>query len=112
MKIIRISAVAILASISVSSALGTDDQQAARAKYSELAAKVRAGDLGIDWKALRVAAAIGEVEEPTEGLLAVEKAYGALNKGEFAEALKTGREIEDHNIADVDAHYLAWRSLV
>jgi len=112
MKIVRITALAILASISVSSALAADDMQAARAKYSELAAKVRAGDLGIDWKALRVAAAIGEVEEPTEGLLAVQKAYAALNKGEFADALKIGRGVEDHNIADVDAHYLAWRSLV
>ena len=112
MKIIRSVAIAILASISASSAMAVDDRQAARAKYSELAAKVRAGDLGIDWKALRVAAAIGEVGEPTEGLLAGEKAYAALNKGEFADALKIGREIEDHNIADVDAHYLAWRSLV
>ena len=79
MKIIRITAVAILASICVSSALAADDIQAARAKYSELAAKVRAGDLGIDWKALRVAAAIGEVGEPTEGLLSGEKAYAALD---------------------------------
>jgi hypothetical protein len=55
MKIIHITAVVILAFISVSSALATDDMEAARAKYSELAAKVRAGDLGIDWKALRVA---------------------------------------------------------
>jgi len=112
MKIIRIIVVAILAWISVSSALAADDMQAARAKYSELAAKVRAGDLGIDWKALRVAAAIGEVEDGSEGFRAIDKAYAALNKGEFADALKIGREIEDHNIADVDAHYLAWRSLV
>jgi len=112
MKIIRFTTVVILASISVSSVLAADDMQAARAKYSELAAKVRAGDSGVDWKALRVAAAIGEVGSGSEDFKNIENGYSALNEGRFEESLKFGREVEDHNIADVDAHYLAWRSLV
>jgi len=111
MKIIRIAAVAILASISVSSVLAADDMQAARAKYTELAAKVRAGDLGIDWKALRVAAAIGEVGSGYEDFQNIKNGYSALGQGKFEDSLKIGREVEDHNIADADAHYLAWRSL-
>ncbi len=92
--------------------LAADNRPAARARYAELAKKVRAGDLSIDWKALRVAAAIGEVGDSSEDMLAGQKATVALNDGKFAEALKICREIEEHNIADEDAHYVAWRSLV
>ena len=110
--IIRITTIAILASLSVSLAPAADDQQAARAKYAEFAAKLRSGHSSVDWKALRIAAVIGEVEDTTSGgFLAVKNAYAALNDGKFAEALKTSRDIEEHNIADADAHYLAWRSL-
>jgi hypothetical protein len=110
--IIRIAAIAILASLSVSSAPAADERPAARAKYAELAAKVRTGDMGIDWKALRVAAAIGEVGDLTPASSsAVQNGYATLNEGKFNDALKTGREIEDRNIADIDGHYLAWRSL-
>jgi tetratricopeptide (TPR) repeat protein len=112
MKIARIVSVAVLASVFFSSALAADDQQAARAKYSELAAKVRAGDLVIDWQALRVAAVIGVVGNPSEEFQAVKDGYAALSQGKFEDALKLAREVEDQNIADADAHYVAWRSLV
>ncbi len=112
MKMIRIAAFAMLAFIFVSGALAADERPAARARYAELAAKVRAGDLGIDWKALRVAAAIGEVGDVPGGFQAVENAYAALNEGKFDDALKLVREVEDRNIADEDAHYVAWRALV
>lgn len=112
MKILRIAAGFLLMSSIVPLTLAVDDQATARARYAELAAKVRAGDLSVDWKALRVAAAIGEVGESTEGFAAVQNAYGALNDGKFVDALKTSREIENRNVADVDAHYVAWRSLI
>jgi hypothetical protein len=111
--IICITTVAILAFLFISSAPAEDNQQAARAKYAELAAKVRAGDMGIDWKALRVATAIGEVGDlsPADSS-AVQNGDAALNEGKFNDVLKTGRKIEDRSIADIDTHYLAWRSLI
>ncbi len=92
--------------------MAADDRPAARARYEELAKKVRAGDLGIDWKTLRVAAAIGEVGDASGSILAAQKAHGLLNEGKFADALKISHEIEAQNIADEDAHYVAWRCLI
>lgn len=111
MTIERFTALAALASILVPVALAADDRPASQAKYAEPAAKVRAGDLGVDWKALRVAAAIGEVGDPSQDFLRVKAGYEALNEKKLQDALKAAREVEEHNIADVDAHYIAWRSL-
>jgi hypothetical protein len=111
MQIVRIAFIAVLVCSSVSSALVRDDQGAARAQYAELAAKVRTGDLAIDWQALRVAAVIGVVGNPQD-FQVVKDGYGALGKGKFENALVIAKEVEDHNIADADAHYVAWRSLV
>ncbi len=97
--------------MTVALAWATDDRPAAQAKYAELAAKLRSGDLNIDWKALRTMAAIGEVGEPQKDFQAIQQAYGELQQGNATEALKSAREVEAHNLADLDAHYLAWRSL-
>jgi len=112
MTTIRILSVAMLASVLVSSALAADEQQAASAQYAELAAKVRAGDLAIDWQALRVDAVIGFVGNPSEEFQDVKAGYAALSEGKFEDALKLARAVEGQNIADADAHYVAWRSLV
>jgi len=109
---VQIVAIAALALTSVAFALASDDRPAARAKYEELAAKVRAGDLEIDWQALRVAAAIGEVGDASAAVPAIQSGFSALNQGQFQDSLKIGRAIEEHNVADAGAHYLAWRSLV
>ena len=69
---VQIVAIAALALTSVAFALASDDRPAARAKYEELAAKVRAGDLEIDWQALRVAAAIGEVGDASAAVPAIQ----------------------------------------
>jgi len=111
MKICQFTAIAALAWVVVPPALAVDDRPTSQAKYAELAAKVRDGDLNIDWKALRVAAAIGEVGDPSGDFLRVKDGYGAMNESKFQDALKAAHEIEEHNIADVDAHYIAWRSL-
>ena len=108
----KTAGIAVLVLISISTALASEERPAARAKYAELAAKVRAGDLNIDWKALRVAAAIGEVGGAMDEMPLVQKAYAKLQEGKPEDALKIGREVEEHNIADVVGHYLAWRSLV
>jgi hypothetical protein len=112
MKLFRIAALAVLLACTfVPAPQAADDRPGARAKYAELATKLRAGDLSIDWQALRVAAAIGEVGDPSADFQAIQKAYGLQNEGKFADALKSAREVEEHDIADMDAHYLAWRSL-
>ena len=111
MKVVRIALVAVLVCTSVASALAADDQAAARARYGELAAKVRAGDPGVDWQALRVAAVMGVVEDPQD-FQVVRDGYAALNESKFEDALKDARKVEDHNLADADSHYVAWRPLV
>ena len=112
MKFFRIALAVTLNFVCVSSALATDSQQAARAKYAELAAKVKAGDLKIDWQALCVAAVIGQVGNPAEEFQAVKSGYELLEQAKFEDALTNARSVEDQNIADGDAHYVAWRSLV
>jgi hypothetical protein len=112
MRICRLIVIAVLTWLVVPAAWAADDRPAAQAKYAELAVKVRAGDLGIDWKALRVAAAIGEVGDPPADFRRMRDGYGAMNEGKFQDALNAARAIEEHNIADVDAHYIAWRSLI
>jgi len=107
MKLLTIAAVAILASIPAASASAADEQQSARAKYAELSAKVRAGDLDIDWQGLRVAAVLGEITDARDEFQATQKGYAALEQEKFADALKIAREIEEHNIADGDGHYIA-----
>lgn len=88
-----------------------DDPKAARAKYDELAAKVRNGNLNIDWKELRLSARAGEVYGDYDPDEATKRAQAAFAKGDFEGALKISQETEHHNIADGDAHAVAWLSL-
>ncbi len=104
MKRMRFITFAIFVVVSISCAYAADDRPAARAKYAELAAKLRAGDSAIDWQALRVAAAVGEVGDTPEDFQAIQRGHEALNQGKFQDALKESRAIEEHNIADGDAH--------
>jgi hypothetical protein len=111
MKITCSIAVVIFTSVFMLPALSADDMAAARAKYAELAVKVHAGDSSIDWKSLRIAAATGEVGSGPETFQDTKDGYLALGERKFEDSLKIARKIEDQNIADADAHYLAWRSL-
>jgi len=88
-----------------------DDPKAAHAKYDELAAKVRSGDLNIDWKALRLSARAGEVYAGYDPDDAAKRAQASFAKGDFEGALKISQETEQHNIADGDAHAVAFISL-
>jgi hypothetical protein len=88
-----------------------DDQKTARAKYDELAAKVLSGDLNVDWPALRLDARVGEVYGDYDPYDAVKRAQASFEKGDNEGALKIAREIELHNIADVEAHFVAWGCL-
>lgn len=94
------------------SAYALDDPKVAHAKYDELAAKVNSGDLKIDWQALRLAARVGEVAGDYNLLEANKRGQAAYDNGDFEEALKIAHEIEQHNIADGQAHLLAMHSLI
>jgi hypothetical protein len=89
-----------------------DDPKVARAKYDELAAKVNSGDLKVDWRALRLAARVGEIAGGYDLLAANRRAIASYQKGDNEEALKTAREVEQHSIADGQAHLTAMNSLI
>jgi len=82
-----------------------DDPKVARAKYDELAARANKGDLNIDWQALRLDARVGEVYGEYGPYDASKRAQASFGNGNYEEALKIAREIEQHNIADVEAHF-------
>jgi hypothetical protein len=92
-------------------AFSLDDPKTARAKYDELAAKVKGGDLNIDWKSLRLSARAGEVYGNYDPDDAAKRAQAAFAKGDFEGALKISQETERHNIADGNAHAVAFISL-
>ena len=88
-----------------------DDPNVARKKYDELAAKVNHGDLNVDWEALRLSARVGEVYGDYDPWDAAKRAQASFAKGHYEEALKIARELEQHNIADEEAHLSAWNCL-
>lgn len=89
-----------------------DDPKMAHAKYDELAAKVARGDLKVDWRELRLAARVGEVFGDYDPLEANKRAKASYDKGDYEEALRTAREIEQHSVADGQAHVTAMNSLI
>lgn len=88
------------------------DAKTARAKYDELAAKVKGGDLNVDWKALRLNARVGEVYGDYSPYDASRRSGEAYQKGDYAGALKIAEETLAHNIADGDAHLAAYSCLL
>ena len=94
-----------------SSAYGLDDPKVAHAKYDELAAKVRSGDLNVDWQEMRLAAEVGGVAGDYDLQDANQKGIKAFNDGKFEDSLKIAAEMIAHNIANGDGHFLALISL-
>ena len=88
-----------------------DDTKSARAKYDEIAAKVNAGDLDVDWKALRLAARVGEVYGDYDPYSAAKRAQASFENGDCDETLRIARETLRHNVADEEAHAAAWSCL-
>lgn len=88
-----------------------DDPKVAHAKYDELAAKVNGGDLNVDWKALRLAARVGEVYGDYDPYDAAKRAQASFDKGDYEGTLRIARETIRHNVADGVAHIAAWSCL-
>jgi hypothetical protein len=93
------------------SAHALDDPKVARAKYEELAAKVRSGDMTVNWQALRLAAEVGGGEGDYDLQDANNRGIKAFNEGDFTGSLEIANEMLKHNIASGDAHFLAMISL-
>ncbi|MGA1980933.1 MAG: DUF4919 domain-containing protein [Acidobacteriaceae bacterium] len=109
MKIARVLLISLLCC--GLSAFALDDPKVAHAKYDELAARVRSGDLTVDWQALRLAAEVGEVEGDYDLRDANQRGTKAFNDGKFEDSLKIANEMLAHNIASGDGHFLAMISL-
>jgi hypothetical protein len=82
-----------------------------RAKYQALAARVHGGDLNIDWQALRVAAELSNAAHGFDMRAAAKRSLAALQAGRYDDALLAAREMQAHNLADVEGHSLAASAL-
>jgi hypothetical protein len=82
-----------------------------RAKYEALAGRLRAGDYGIDWRALRIAAELGNVTGGYRLRDTAKRALAAMQTGNYADALRLAREMQAHNVADAEGHSLAAAAL-
>ena len=108
MKAVRIF---LLLFFVASTALALDDAKGARAKYDEIAARVNARDLTVDWKALRLAARVGEVYGDYDPYDASTRMKAEFAKGDYEGTLRIARETLRPKIADGEAHIAAWSSL-
>lgn len=111
MKITRILLIALSMLCCGLSAYALDDPKVARAKYDELAAKVRSGDTTVDWQDLRLAAEVGNATGNFDMRDANQRGIKAFNDGKYADSLKIANEMLEHDIADGDGHFLAMISL-
>jgi hypothetical protein len=107
MKVFRVLCIASLALTVGISAYGLDDPKVAQAKYDALAAKVTSGDASVDWQALRLSAEVAGVSGSYDMKDANERGIKAFNDNKFEQSLSIAKEMESHNIADGDAHFLA-----
>jgi hypothetical protein len=111
MKAARILLLLSLVVTTSSRVFALDDPKVARAKYDEIAAKVNAGDLNVDWTASRLAARVGEAYGDYDPYEASTRMQAAFEKGNYEGTLRIARETLRHNIADGEAHIAAWSSL-
>lgn len=83
------------------------DQASAATGYEELAAKVKSGDLNIDWRAFRLDAALGEVSQGFDWRPVHDQVVDDLDAGRYEKALTESQTVIDHNMAFGEGHLLA-----
>lgn len=83
-------------------------QQKPAAKYPELAQKLRAGDMSVNFWELRASCFDWSDCGDYDPHDAKQKMFRALQANDFAEALKSANEILKHKITDLDAQAVAW----
>lgn len=75
--------------------------------YAEMVAKLKQGDLSVDFTDLRMKYAASPQYEPEEGSDEIGKMYDALNKKDFQGALDTANGVLEKQYVNIDAHMVA-----
>jgi Domain of unknown function (DUF4919) len=84
-----------------------DGQDVAIKKYEAYKAKVMTGDLSIDWRDFRLAAALGEVSQGFSWWPVHVQVVDDLAAGRYEKALAEAQTVIDHNMANGEGHLLA-----
>jgi hypothetical protein len=88
-----------------------EDVTAAKQQYEEMKAQVSGGDLKLDWRAFRVAAATSGLRAGFATRTDYNEAIGETEAGKLDAALAASEVAIDRNMADPEAHLLAARVL-
>ena len=84
-----------------------DERDVAVKKYEAYKAKVMTGDLSIDWRDFRLAAAFGEVSQGFDSQPVHDQVVDDLDAGRYEKALAEAQIVIDHNMANGEGHLLA-----
>jgi hypothetical protein len=84
-----------------------DSREVATQKYKAYKDRVAAGDLSIDWRAFRLAAALGQVSGGFDWQPVKQRVIDDLDAGKYEEALAESKTVIDHNMANGEGHLLA-----
>lgn len=85
-----------------------DDANAAKAKYDELTAQLKAGDTKIDWQALRIAGAVSGMSNYFVIRPDYDLGFQYIRDGKYDDALVLGKKILDEDISSPFGYYLAF----
>jgi hypothetical protein len=108
MQVLRFATSLLCSVISVSVVWAQmDDREVAAKKYEAYKAKVLAGDLSIDWRDFRLAAALGEVSQGFDSQPVHDQVVDDLDGGRYKKALSEAQTVIDHNMAYGEGHLLA-----
>ncbi len=83
-----------------------DTYEVAQQKYGAYKKRVVAGDLAIDWRAFRIAAALAAVNYGFDWEAARDQVIEDLDKKKFDDALRIAQTVIDHNLAFGEGHLL------
>ena len=84
-----------------------DDEDVAKKKYAAYKAQVFAGDLNIDWRDFRLAAALGQVSQGFDSQPVHDQFVEDLDAGRYEKALAESQTVIDRNVANGEGHLLA-----
>jgi hypothetical protein len=84
-----------------------DDRDVAAKKYEAYKTRVMAGDLNIDWREFRLAAALGEVSQGFDWFPVHKQFVDDLAAGRYEKALAEAQTVIDRNMANGEGHLLA-----
>lgn len=108
MRGLRLATFLWCAAISVSAVLAQmDDRDVATKKYGAYKTRVVAGDLSIDWRDFRLAAALGEVSQGFDSQPVHDQVVEDLAAGRYEKALTEAQIVIERNMANGEGHLLA-----